>query len=70
MKGSWGHGAALQRKVELLRSCPETGNPAAAPIPFPTVLTNQNAVFLGFGEAWGRPLVVYPRYKSNFGTAS
>jgi len=46
------------------------GNPAAAPIPFQTVLTDQKAVFLGFGEACGRPLVVYPRYKSNFGTAS
>ena len=33
------------------------GNPAAAPIPFQTVLTNQNAVFLGFGEAWGRPCI-------------
>jgi len=40
-----------------LRGCPEMGSPEAAPIPFQTVLTDQNAVFLGFGEAWDRMLL-------------
>jgi len=46
------------------------GSLAAAPIPFQTVLTNQNAVFLGVGEAWGLAGARVSRYKSNFGIAS
>jgi len=33
------------------------GSPETASNLLQTVLTNQNAVFLGFGEAWGRTLV-------------
>ena len=43
------------------------GSLAAAPIPFQTDLTNQNAVFLGVGEAWGLAGARVSRYKSYFG---
>ena len=42
-----------QRGGGILRGCPEMGSPAAAPNLLQTVLTDQNAVFLGFWAVWG-----------------
>jgi len=45
-----------QRGGGILRGCPEMGSPAAAPNLLQTVLTDQNAVFLGFLAVWGPPV--------------
>ena len=42
------------------------GSQEAAPIPFQTVLTNQNAVFLGFLALWGPPVGRASRLKMEF----
>jgi len=46
------------------------GSPEAAPNLLQTVLTNPNAVFLGFLAVWGPPGGRASRLKRNFGTAS
>jgi len=54
------HSSGIPFWESFSEAVPKWASPTAALNRFQTVLTNQNAVFLGFWAVWGCRLVVHP----------